>query len=446
MSYFTAYLSNGTRDFLRFNRLCGAAAAQVLRLQARRARGNPARRLQLLARAARICPSVSGRDRLYETLRAELRQLDVAAIDWPSVGLAATNRTEIPKGIILKPPISTEEKGLLCIHFEEQWLRLLRSPHVAEIARRYDLLLGPSSSPPPDLELLLAVKMWPGRLFTLLSNFEDASTMRRLSDRLIPIQLLASSWVDPAGFTPYLGKPKDLDIVMVANFGRFKRHWLFFNALRRLPTHYRVRLLGVPMCGRSERDLREEAHAFGVADRFELIVRPTRAQLMESLCRARVSLIFSGLEGSCIAVTESLFADTPVGLFRNARIGSKAFINSQTGVLLERCDLAGQLRRFVETAADYRPRAWAVENVSCQHSSDVLNALLRQTTLRKGRPWTRDLEVNQNALVPTYVTAETEVEMRPWYEDFERRYRLRIGSAGPAVSVTEKPNALASVG
>jgi glycosyltransferase involved in cell wall biosynthesis len=432
MAYLPVYLANVVRDFLRFSPLAGAAAARALQFQAWRARVNPARGLQLLARAARICPSERGRERLFATLRSELARLDVAAIDWPSVGLPAVPRAEIPKSILLKPPISAEEKGLLCIHFEEQWLRLLRSPHVADIARRYDLLLGPSSSPPPDLELLLAVKIWPGRLYTLLSHFDDAATMRRLSDRLVPVPLLASSWVDPAAFDPYLGRPKRLDLVMVANFARFKRHWLFFNTLRRLPAHYRVRLLGVPLDGRTEHDLREEARAFGVADRFELIVRPTRAQVMESLCQARVSLIFSGLEGSCIAVAESLFADTPVGLFRTARIGSRAFINPQTGVLLERRRLAEQIQHFVERSADFRPRAWALANVSCHRSRDVLNDVFRHAALREGRPWTRDLEVNQNALVPTYLTAETEEEMRPWYEDFERRYGLRLGTLTPA--------------
>jgi glycosyltransferase involved in cell wall biosynthesis len=445
MTFLYVYLYNALRDFLRFNPVCGAVAAVVLRLRAWLARKNPARRLAILARAARICPTARGRDRLFATMRKELAILNPTAIDWVSVGVPAANRMDIPKGIILKPPVSPEEKGVLCIHFEDQWLRLLRSGHAADVARRYDLILGPSSSPPPDLELLLATKMWPGRLYTLLSNFDDEAAMRRLSDRLTPIPLLASHWVDPDSFVPYLGAPKEFDLLMLAHFCRVKRHWLFFNALRKLPRRFRVLLLGVPLSGRSEKDLMDEARAFGVQDRFELVVRPTRSEVLTALCGSRVSLIFSGQEGSCIAVSESLLADTPVGLFRNARIGSKAFINERTGMLLERPGLANQLQRFVETARTYQARAWALDNISCHRGREFLNETFRAAALREGRPWTRDLMPIQNSTLPSYLTAEAEEAMRPWYDEFSRRYGLRIGMTARPAPAAEKPRMLANV-
>src|SRR5205823_10775108 len=98
-------------------------------------------------------------------------------------------------------------------------------------------------------------------------------------------------------------------------------------------------------------------------DRFELLLRPSRPEILSALVRSRASLIFSRQEGSCIAVTESLFADTPVGLFHNARIGSRAFINGQTGMLLDRPRLSDQLRQFVEKAHSYRPREWATRHI-----------------------------------------------------------------------------------
>src|SRR5262249_3036816 len=203
--------------------------------------------------------------------------------------------------ILLKPPVSPQEKGVLHVAFEEQWLRLFRRDHAAAVARRYDLLLGPSWSPPIDLPLLLAVKLWPGRLYTLPGNHDAAPAMAALSDRLCLVPLLASSWVDPAAFEPHLGGPKEYDLVMLANFHPVKRHWLFFHMLRRLPRRYRVLLLGVPLEGRTEQVLRDEARAFGVADRFELKLKPSREELLRGLCRSRASVIFSRQEGSCIA-------------------------------------------------------------------------------------------------------------------------------------------------
>src|SRR4029453_6405503 len=173
------------------------------------------------------------------------------------------------------------------VTFEDHFLRLLRSGQAPAIAERYDLLLGPSCSPPPDIELLLMARLWPGRLFTLLSNFADAELMRAISPRLVPVPLLASSRIDPDDFPPHLGRAKDYDIVLLAHFDPVKRHWLFFDALRRLPRSYRVLLMGVPLSGRTERHLREEAELLGVADRFDLQVRPSRDEVRAGLARGR---------------------------------------------------------------------------------------------------------------------------------------------------------------
>ena len=414
-------------DFVRYNAVCGRVASHGLGVLAAFTR-SPLRRLARLARAARVSPR-RRLPALLPQIEAELARLDPAVLDWKSLGSGPVPRSDIPKGLIIKPPVSPREKGALFVTFEDQWVRLLRSGRAAAIARRYDLILGPSSSPPPDLELLLMARLWPGRLFTLLSNFKDAALMRRLSPRLTTIPLLGSSWVDPAPFVPHLGKPKDYDIVMLAHFDVVKRHWLLFNALRRLPRRYRVLLMGVPLGVHTEEKFWAEARAFGVQDRFELRVRPTRDEVMDGLARSRVSLVFSRQEGSCIAVTESLFADTPVGIFRNARIGSRAFINEQTGTLLHRSRLVTDLQRFVENADSYRPREWALANISCHVSREALNRHLRQTAAEEGRPWTSDVVPFAKGKVPQYLSAEVEGEMLPWYEDFFRSYGLLLGPA-----------------
>ena len=70
----------------------------------------------------------------------------------------------------------------------------------------------------------LAAKLWPGRVFTLLSNFADADLMTALSDRLVPVPLLASSWVNPAACENFLGRPKVYDLVMLANGEQLASH------------------------------------------------------------------------------------------------------------------------------------------------------------------------------------------------------------------------------
>jgi glycosyltransferase involved in cell wall biosynthesis len=392
-------------DFLHSSPLVGRCASYALAALARLKRC-PLRRLQVLTRAARVSPTLGRLRQLQPALETQLARLNGTAIDWNAAGGEATSQNGLPKGIILKPPVSEREKGVIYLTFEKQWLRLLRSGHVEDIARRYDLVLGPSFSPPPDLELLLMVRLWPGRLYTLLSNLGDADVLRSLSPRLHPVLLLASSWVDPAACAPHLSGTKDHDIVMLANFALFKRHWLFFDALRKLPARFRVLLMGVPLDGRGEKELMAEARTFGVQDRFELQVRPSRDEVMSALARSRTSLIFSQREGSCIAVTESLFANTPVGLFRDARIGSKAFINAETGVLLDRRGLVRQLCEFVDKADGFNPRDWACQHISCHASRAVLNDILRREAREHGQEWTRDLLPIRKDLVPAYLSVD----------------------------------------
>jgi glycosyltransferase involved in cell wall biosynthesis len=409
-------------DYFRYGQLPGWVASRALSVMARWQRG-PLLRLGLLTRAARVRPKAKRLAQLLPAMRADLDQLDAAGIDWEALGGPARN--DMGKGIILKPPVSPREKGVLYLTFEKQWLRLLRSGKTAEIAERYDLVLGPSTSPPPHVEQLLLTRLWPGRVYTLLSNFDDAELLRQVSPRLRTVPLLASSWVDPDDFVPHLGGPKEYDLVMLAHFDPVKRHWLLFEALRKLPRSFRVLLMGVPLGGRTEKDLRDEAHVFGVADRFELKLRPSRAEVMAGLARGKVSLVFSKQEGACIAVTESLFADTPVGLFRNARVGSRAFINDQTGRLLDRRGLARQLVDFVNESERFRPRRWAIENISCHRSRAVLNEVLKS----EAEEWTRDLLRIRKDLLPSYLSVRDEEAMRPWYEDFAERYGLLLGPA-----------------
>lgn len=413
-------------DWLRYSPGVGKVASRILSTMARFP-GRPEKRLHMLGRAARLEPTPARLAALLPRLEAETKRIDLAQADWPALGDSATSENDLPKALILKPPISEQEKGFLYVTFERQWLRLIRSGQAAEIAKRYELILGPSTSPPPQIEMLLLLRAWPGRIWTMLSNFEDAPLIERISPRLKPLPVLASSWVDPAPFERYLSLRQDYDLVMLAHFDSVKRHWLFFDLLRKLPHHLRVLLMGVPLGGRTEADLRAEAAIFGVENRFDLWLRPSREQIMEGLARSRASLIFSKQEGACIAIAESLFADTPVGVFRDARIGSRAFINAQTGRLLERATLARDVLGLLDTAHRYRPRHWAKRNISCHISGKLLNRIFLQTAIREGTPWTVDLAPFAKGLLPYYLTPEVKARMAPWGEDFLAHHGLQIG-------------------
>jgi glycosyltransferase involved in cell wall biosynthesis len=214
---------------------------------------------------------------------------------------------------------------------------------------------------------------------------------------------------------------------MVANFGKFKRHHAFFATLSELPRNYRVVLVGQSERGRTKETILKEAAAFGVQGRFEIRVDVPYDELQEFIPRAKTSLVLSRREGSCVVVVESMFANTPVGVYENAEMGSRVFINEHTGRLLRHDHLAAQLKDFVESSARYEPRTWVMENgVDCVASSHTLNEALKRQAMASGGEWTEDIAPLCWRPDPQYYDRGDAERLRPCYQEIESRCGISI--------------------
>ena len=163
---------------------------------------------------------------------------------------------------------------------------------------------------------------------------------------------------------------------MVANWAPFKRHWQLFDALRRMSKDLRVTLIGQTEGPYTVDYARQQTKLFGVKQDIEFLENVSIDEVTRRQCNSRISLILSRREGCCVAAVESVFADTPLALLRNAHIGPKAYINDQIGVLLNGPRLDYQLKGFLDTVEKYQPRAWAVKNISCFRSIEKGERLL----------------------------------------------------------------------
>jgi hypothetical protein len=197
--------------------------------------------------------------------------------------------------------------------------------------------------------------------------------------------------------------------------------------LRELPRDYRVLLVGQRERGRDRDTLLGEAAAFGVRDRFDIRENVTDEELHHSFVRARISLILSRREGSCVAVVESMFANTPVGLYEDAEVGSRVFVNEHTGRLFRHDRLAAQLKDFVESSEQYQSRKWVMENgVDCVSSSRTLNEALKQHALNSGGEWTEEIAPLRWRPNPQYYDPKDAERLRPCYQEIESRYGIGI--------------------
>lgn len=386
-----------------------------------------ARTIVELCKAARLAGSDTRMAQVEQRIREQVALLKGRPIDW-SEFVGQMKRDRIEAAVVLKPYLGPKERGVVKISFEYQWARLLQIPNLEEFSRRYALVLAPSWSPPHSIETTLFPALYPDRIFSLISHADDLRILPRLADNVTAVPLYASSWVRPDLYQPVPFAQKDIDLIMVANFSVYKRHFALFRALRDMPRSARVVLVGRQLADRTTEVFRREAAAYGVNDRFELLENASDEVLSAALARSKVSVILSRQEGSCVAVAESLVAGTPVGLYADARIGSRAFINPRTGRFLRHANLGAQLMDFIANASRYDPREWAQENgLSCFDSTAVLNGVLKRAALARGENWTQDIAALHWRPNPVLVSPEDQQRLQPEFDEIDRRFGFKFG-------------------
>lgn len=397
----------------------------ICRYKLWRSRAQNVQSIVQLCGAARLADDDEFERQIQERIVERVRQLDPSRLDWTEV-VPDFHDPRIYKAAILKPWLGPNEKGVVFISFEGQWVKLLSQKNPDEFAARYTVVIAPSSSPHNFVNYVFP-QAYPAPIFTLISNPHDLEVLPRVSSRLIVVPLYASHWVNPDLYQPLPKTDRPYDLVMVASWGKVKRHHAFFAALRMLPKDLRVLLVGQDQEGRGADTIRTLARWYGVEDRFTILSNQPYHEVTKLFCRARSSAVLSKREGSCVVVAESLFADTPVALLHGAIIGSGVFLNDQTGRFLDENNLARALADFVRDADRYQPRAWAEHNISCWRSTQILNDLLKQHALERGQAWTQDLAPLQWSPDPLLARAEDRRRLAPERVKIAQRFGLEIG-------------------
>jgi hypothetical protein len=356
-----------------------------------------------------------------------VRRLNPFGVNWREL-VPYYGDGRLVKAAILKPWLGAREPGVLFISFENQWIKLLTCRNFDRLAERYTFVLAPSSSP-HNLINYVFPRLFRDKIFTLISNPEDAAVLPGIAANYVVVPLLASHWVNPDRLQPLPRAERDVDLIMVAGFARCKRHHALFTAMRDMPRHLRILLVGQTQGARTAESLVEEACWYGVAGRFTVLSNQDYASVARALCRARASVILSRREGSCVVVAEALFADTPVALLQDAVIGSRVFVNDDTGRFLTEDGLGRHLTEFIAAADRYQPRRWAKENIGCFQSSKRLNEVLKQHARAAGREWTQDIVPLMWCPDPQLARPEDRSRLEPERREFKERFGLEVGVA-----------------
>jgi len=333
---------------------------------------------------------------------------------------------KLKTALLLKEPRCCGEKGVLYVSFEYNWMKLLGARERKKFFEDY-VLVGASSSSPSDYAVFANLcGLSDDPIFIGISNKSDIPQYGTFSPYIQPIPIMACDWCDPEFYRPRPREQRRVDILMVAHFQRLKRHWLLFEALRRMPKNLNVVLIGRESPGCMKRDILRQARAFGVPQDLTVLSGLEIDEVMAYQCDAKVSAILSKREGSCVAVTEAFFADTPVVMMRDAHIGARTYINNKTGEVTSRGKLHLSLAEMLESSSTYSPRAWAFEHISARRSSERLNTILRDHSLNVGKPWTQDIAPLCWRYVPRYLGSQDAERLKPSVEELRVRYGVEL--------------------
>lgn len=417
-------------DALKHSRTVREAAGWALLLRALAA-GNPQARGAHLARALSFASSA----RLAGLASRRLRQspgIDGAGAVWRAIVQPLPRyrellkvRPHLDRSIILKAPGENGEKGVLLMTFEYNWARLLLGLTDEEfrwLDERYDLVLSTSWSPTDYAALALALSRVQGTVFVQSCNYGEIAAIEGLHPRVKCLPTLPCDWINASLYAPRPAAERTTDIVMVANWGEFKRHWDLFRALAQMPPELKVVLIGQPEGGRTIETLRGLARDFGVPQELQFVESIPIAEVARHQCNARVSLIMTRREGCCVAAVESLFAGCALAMREDAHVGPLAYINERTGRRLRTGHLAEDLLTLIRESATLDPRGWAAEHVAGTRSHQRVNELFRAHAQAQGRPWTQDLVLPQWRPHPTFARVEDQERLRPVYEDLHHRF------------------------
>jgi glycosyltransferase involved in cell wall biosynthesis len=391
-----------------------------------------ARSILRLCSVARLTGEEQTPGTVMQAIKERVALMDIASLDLTEF-VPETKSRSLLKAAILKPWINDQEPGVLFVAFEYEWAKLLKYCALDQLSKRYRLVLSPCSSP-YNLVNFLFPAVFPKPVFTLINHPEDVGVLECVSRNYRVVPLYTSHWLNPENFKPLPRTSRDIDILMVASWGKVKRHHVFFRALRQLPPSLKVVLIGQDQEGRTARSILEEARLYGVENRFTAHTSLPHEAVAEMVARSKISLLFSLREGSAVVVSESLFGDTPVGLLENAYNGSRSFINAETGRLLKHPNLAAQLRDFLAGYRRYCARRWAEANISCKRSSALLNDTLRKHAVQSGEQWTQDIATLCWRPDPQLVRPQD----APWLRDEWEWARTHLGvEIGPAPAAVQ---------
>lgn len=293
--------------------------------------------------------------------------------------------------IILKEPAG-EEKGVLMIKYTPTFDAVVALFDLDAIQRDYYVVLEPSWAGYCDPSILMFLSR-EHSVFVESPEPLDHQYIQSLHSNLVPSTLGSADWVDADLFGPGLDENKEFDVVMVANWGRHKKHQELFRALSTIRNRrLRVLLIGFEWGGRTKAMIKAEAQHFSLSH-VELVIEENLSayQVSERLRRSKMFVLLSKKEGPNKAMMEAMFCDVPAIVYDKFIGGAQTKIISETGLLSSYEHLGSAIEYVLVHGEQFAPRQWALEHTGSKRATKHLEASIRSLAEENQAPWTKGL-------------------------------------------------------
>lgn len=339
------------------------------------------------------------------------------------------NPKEMFNGIVtvLKSP-GNNEKGALILNYSYYFPLFLKFFDVRKIMERYNIILEPSWAGFCETSIL-AYSQLGQSVYVMTYEERDKNFIKELDVNLIPVDIGPSWFVNHNKFVPPpAGSDRDIDIIMVAAWAKFKRHAQFFKALSKLKEQghsVKVALVGYPT-DMEQNEIREIARLYGIEELLTIYEWITPDEVAALLKRSKINILWSRFEGNNRAIIEGMFCDAPVILREGHNYGEHYdFINEDTGHFASEHNLVGTINKMLNGTHHYNPRKYVMENRNCISATNIMNDIIRKNELATGRLWTKDLTVKVNELHGmTYLDPSDHAKYKADYATLADKYIL----------------------
>jgi glycosyltransferase involved in cell wall biosynthesis len=357
-----------------------------------------------------------GRNPLVDAFRADAASHAVGSL----YSIAGAGKHDLWRDVIVLKAASADEKGVILLKYARTFDAMVALFDVQRLMERYTFVLEPCWAglcTPSVLMFLARGNPVVVQCFTKA----DRDFISSVGAPFAPVNLGPADWVDSEVFAPVAGGEKPYDFVMVANWGRHKRHATLFRALEEIRDRdLRVLLVGFAWAGRSIDDIRAEAaRVSNPRVTFDIRENIPPRELAVLVGQSKVFVFLTRKEGDNKALVEAMFADVPSVVYDQTIGGASNRINPQTGMLASDEELGAKLRHMLDSHKEFSPRRWALANSGSPIATRVLDDTLRAAVRAAGGRYERSIVEKTNKPNLAYKNAADRAVFKPDYDFIE---------------------------